>query len=297
MYEGTVLKPVLKSITGWLIGRENQRLYDTLDWEQEGDRLRQPEVNYPHYYSSQNFHGIPGGYLNPVAAVTYDVMTAIASPPREVWVRQHLLNAIAGKPQTILDLGCGTGSSTLMLKQTFPSADVVGMDLSPLMLVVARHKAQRAGLDIRWQHGLAETTEWEDASVELVTASFLVHEMPPVITQRVLAECFRLLCPGGQVVILDGNQRILRHTDWLIALFREPYSKVYAAGCMEDWMKAAGFESVQTVPFGWIHQLTVGKKPLRGELRLRPTDSPKEQGVCADNKAPARQRGQSPSGT
>lgn len=53
-----------------LVGENKQRLYHTIDWQQESDRFRQVDLVYPDYYSSQNFHGIEGGYLDPVAAVT-----------------------------------------------------------------------------------------------------------------------------------------------------------------------------------------------------------------------------------
>ena len=150
-----------------LIGQDKLRFYSTIDWQQESDRFRKADLFYPHYYSSQNFHGIEGGYLNCVAAITYDAVTAFASPPSETWIRQQLISAIEGQPTRILDLGCGTGSTTLMLKQAFGQATVMGIDLSPYMLVVAEKKAQQAGLNIQWQHGLAEDTGLEEASFDL----------------------------------------------------------------------------------------------------------------------------------
>jgi ubiquinone/menaquinone biosynthesis C-methylase UbiE len=252
----------LKSMMSVLIGKDKLRFYSSIDWQQESDRVRTADLIYPHYYSSQNFHGIEGGYLNSIAAITYDAVTAFASPPSETWIRQQLINAIEQKPRRILDLGCGTGSSTLMLKQAFPQAEVIGLDLSPYMLVVAEKKAQQAGLNIQWQHGLAEDTGLEEASFDLVTASFLLHETPPKISQLILQEGFRLIKPGGQVIILDGNQKRLRHADWLIKLFQEPYSKVYAAESVDDWMRAASFEAVQTEYVGWIDQVTCGIKPI-----------------------------------
>jgi ubiquinone/menaquinone biosynthesis C-methylase UbiE len=253
---------LLKSMLRVLIGEDKLRFYQTIDWQQQSDRFRKAGLIYPHYYSSQNFHGIEGGYLNSVAAMTYDPVTAFASPPNETWIRQQLISAIEQKPKRILDLGCGTGSATLMLKQAFGQAVVVGLDLSPYMLVVANYKAQQAGLNIQWQHGLAENTGLEEASFDLVTASFLLHETPPKISQLILKECFRLIKPGGQVIILDGNQKRLRHADWLIKLFQEPYSKVYAAESVDDWMKTAGFEAVRTKYVGWIQQVTRGIKPI-----------------------------------
>ncbi|MEW6495815.1 MAG: methyltransferase domain-containing protein [Cyanobacteriota bacterium] len=259
------LKPIIRV----LIGEDKLRFYETIDWQHESDRFRQSGLIYPHYYSSQNFHGIEGGYLNTVAAITYDAVTAFASPPNETEIRQQLMNTIDGQPKRILDLGCGTGSATLMLKQAFEQAIVIGLDLSPYMLVVADYKAQQAGLNIQWQHGLAEDTGLEEASFDLVTASFLLHETPPKISQLILQECFRLVKPGGQLIILDGNQKRLRHADWLIKLFQEPYSKVYAAESVEDWMKAAGFEAVQTDYVGWIQQVTCGIKPIVAKFPLK----------------------------
>ncbi len=260
-----ILQLSFKSIIRLLIGKEKLRIYESTNWEKEGIRFCNPELSYPQYYSSQNFHGIENGYLNPIAAITYDLVTAFASPPNETWVRQQLIAVIESKPLLILDLGCGTASTTLMLKQAYPQATTIGLDLSTHMLVLAEHKARKAKLDINFLHGLAESTGLESNTFDLVTVSFLLHETPPNISQLILQECFRLLKPGGEAIVLDGNQKILRHTDWLIELFREPYSKVYASGSVDDWMQTAGFDSVQTEYIGWIQQVTRGVKLVSNE--------------------------------
>ena len=241
------------------------RLYQGIDWETAADRYRQPDLVYPEYYSSQNFHGIKGGYLNPSAAVSYDPITQYVLPPHETVVRQGLIDAVRVKPRRIIDLGCGTGSTTLMLKQAFPEAEVVGLDLSPYMLVVADMKAQKAGLKIQWLHSKAESVAFGDASFDLVAASLLFHETPPAVSRAILRESFRLLKVGGQVAILDGNQKTLRQTEWLTDLFEEPYVKSYAAGSLDAWAGAAGFAAVQTHEHWWTNQVTQGVKPLPGE--------------------------------
>jgi ubiquinone/menaquinone biosynthesis C-methylase UbiE len=242
-----------------------RRLYEGIDWETSADRYRQADLVYPEYYSSQNFHGIKGGYLNPSAAVTYDPITQYAVPPHETLVRQCLIDAVRVKPRRIIDLGCGTGSTTLMLKQAFPEAEVVGLDLSPYMLVVAEMKAQKAGLKIQWLHSSAESVAFPDASFDLVASSLLFHETPPAVSRAILRESFRLLKVGGQVAIFDGNQKTLRQTEWLTDMFEEPYIKSYAAGSLDAWAGAAGFAAVQTHEHWWTNQVTQGVKPLPGE--------------------------------
>ncbi len=256
------LSPIVRS---FIDEKKLRQFYESIDWEAEGDRFRRPDLIYPHYYSSQNFHGIEGGYLNSGASVSYDPITQYVLAPNETWVRQGLIDTIKGTPRRILDLGCGTGSTTLMLKQAFPQAQVIGLDLSPYMLVVADHKAKAAGLNIQWRHGNAEETGFPNASFDLVTASLLFHETPVAVTTSILRECFRLLSAGGEVLILDGNQKTLRQTDWLTEIFEEPYIKDYAVGSVDAWMGSAGFEAVQTKDLWWVHQVTQGNKPIPAE--------------------------------
>jgi len=239
-----------------------EALYASKDWQAEGDRRRNPQVTYPDYYQGQNFHGVPGGYLNPRAAVTYDPITQYVLPPSEAWLRQALLEAIGGQPRRILDLGCGTGSQTLQLKRAFPAAQVIGLDLSPYMLAMAEHKAQEANLDIAWRHGLAEATGLAANSLDLITIVLLFHETPPEISAAILRECWRLLVPGGQVAIADGHQALINSVEWLTRVFEEPYIRDYAAGDLVAWLRAANFEAIRSQDFWWLHQITVAQKPL-----------------------------------
>lgn len=241
---------------------EMRRAYETVDWAAESQRLTNPTVVYPDYYRSQNFHGIEGGYLTIGAAVSYDPITQYALPPGESLVRQAVIEAIQTTPRRILDLGCGTGSQTVMLKRSFPAAEVIGLDLSPYMLLAAEQKAKAENLAIEWRHGLAEQTGFPAGSFDLVTGCLLFHETPPNIAKAILQESYRLLTVGGEVIVLDGSQRVLRQTDWLTNIFEEPYIQQYAAGSVDAWMGAAGFGAVQTQDVWWLHQLTRGVKPL-----------------------------------
>ncbi|WP_310488334.1 class I SAM-dependent methyltransferase, partial [Chamaesiphon sp. VAR_69_metabat_338] len=163
------------------------------------------------------------------------------------------------QPQRILELGCGTGSMTIPLKQAFPDAVVTGLDLSRYMLAVAEDRSKEAGVEIRWQHGTAtDLSQFEAGSFDTITAALLFHETPPAVAQTILTESYRLLAPGGQILILDGNQSTLRNLDWLNNIFEEPYIQSYAAGNLDAWLGKAGFDDVRTKDVFWINQVTVG---------------------------------------
>ncbi|MFN6515520.1 MAG: class I SAM-dependent methyltransferase [Nostoc sp. CreGUA01] len=261
--QDTIWERFLSPVARFFIDEDGLRRYaNSIDWEKESDRFRRADVIIPSYYSEQNFHGITGGYLTSDAAVTYDPITQYVLPPSETVIRQALIDAVKVKPRRILDLGCGTGSTTLILKQAFPEAEVIGLDLSPYMLVRAEDKSRTAGLDIVWRHGNAEKTGFSDASFDLVTAALLFHEIPDAVSLAILQESFRLLVTGGQVLIQDGNQKTLRQLEWLNDLFEEPYIREYANGSVDANMGAAGFEAVRTQDVWWINQVTSGIKPI-----------------------------------
>jgi ubiquinone/menaquinone biosynthesis C-methylase UbiE len=245
-------------IRGLLDKEQMMAVRDRIDWQDTIDRYQLPAFVYPDYYHTQNYHGIEGGYLTQTAAITYDPITQYVLPPYEPWVRQGLIDRIHTQPRKILDLGCGTGSMTIPLKQAFSGAVVTGLDLSPYMLAVAEDRARQAGVEIEWLHGTAELTQFATGSFDLVTASLLFHETPPAVAQTILAESYRLLAPGGEIAILDGNQNTLRSLDWLNNVFEEPYIQAYAAGNLDAWLGKAGFDEVQTKDVFWLNQVTCG---------------------------------------
>lgn len=271
-WEDTLFERFIAPLFGtWLIDREALLAEkQAIDWEAASEGYRNPQVSYPAYYQGQRFHGIEQGYLSADAAITYDPVTQYALPPHEIWVRTELLQRVQGQPRRIVDLGCGTGTLTLMLKQQFPSAEVIGIDLSPYMLVKAAQKSQAAGLEILWRHDLAEATRLPDASVDVVTIALLFHETPPAIAQRILQEAYRLLTPGGQVLMLDGSQSSLRGLPWLMDIFEEPYIQAYAQGSADAWFGTAQFAEVRTEVVWGIHQVTRGVKPLAAGDRTVP---------------------------
>lgn len=266
---GEFWQPIVKLLMN---EAELNQTYGQIDWQQETSHFTDPQIIYPEYYEQQNFLGIARGYLESRTAVAYDRLTPYLLPPHEHLVRQGLLDRINGIPQRILDLGCGTGSTTLLLQQKFPQASITGLDLSPSMLVMAHQKAKSTGLEIHWQHSSAEYTGFPSGYFDLITISLLFHETPIPATQAIIKECFRLLKGGGQLVILDSSQQLLRQMEWFTKAFPEVVPEIfpetyiknvknYAAGSLDAWLGAAGFGAVRTHDLWLVHQVTSGCKP------------------------------------
>ena len=98
----------------------------------------------------------------------------------------------------ILDVGCGTGSQLALYAR--PGCRLVGVDTSPAMLAVAKRKLGAAG---ELYLGDATRMPLAAASFDLVTVVFVLHEMDAGLRPAVLAECRRVLKPGGRIVLMD----------------------------------------------------------------------------------------------
>jgi ubiquinone/menaquinone biosynthesis C-methylase UbiE len=75
----------------------------------------------------------------------------------------------------VLDLGCGTGTLTILLKESYPGASITGIDGDPDVLKIAREKSP--GLNIQWDEGLAFSLPYLDASFDRVVTSLVIHHL------------------------------------------------------------------------------------------------------------------------
>jgi ubiquinone/menaquinone biosynthesis C-methylase UbiE len=105
--------------------------------------------------------------------------------------------------QHVLDLGCGTGTLTLMIKHAVPLAHVTGLDGDAEVLSIARAKSARAGLSIRWDQGLAYDLPYPDHSFDTVVSSLVIHHLVHQDKLRSFREVLRVLKPGGTFRLLD----------------------------------------------------------------------------------------------
>jgi ubiquinone/menaquinone biosynthesis C-methylase UbiE len=99
----------------------------------------------------------------------------------------------------VLDVACGTGEQSLAFARN--GAHVTVVDLSPDMLMRAKRKAH--GLPVTFLEADATTLPFPDASFDITTISFALHDMPEDMGLAVLREMRRLTKPEGLVIIAD----------------------------------------------------------------------------------------------
>lgn len=173
----------------------------------------------PDYVTAADIHLMPGGYTGDAEAMRqgplYDrglyLYIGGNCGPRNDGLT-HLLNAaicarVPGfAPRRILDMGCTIGNSTVPWKQLYPDAEVVGIDVSATALRYAHARAEALGECAEFVQANAEFTEFERGSFDLVASCLLLHETSSAALPRILAECRRLLAPGGLMAHLDIPQ-------------------------------------------------------------------------------------------
>ncbi|MGC2195166.1 MAG: class I SAM-dependent methyltransferase [Terriglobales bacterium] len=118
--------------------------------------------------------------------------------------RKALLDQASLRPgQQVLDVGCGTGTLTTLIKRLHPDITVVGFDPDPKALARARRKAARAAVSIQFDQGFGDDLPYPEASFDRVFSSFMFHHLPHDEKGKTLRAIRRVLKPDGEFHILD----------------------------------------------------------------------------------------------
>jgi ubiquinone/menaquinone biosynthesis C-methylase UbiE len=103
----------------------------------------------------------------------------------------------------VLDVGCGTGSLIVMLKQQYPALQVVGLDPDPKALRRAQTKLTRAAVSVQLDQGFADRLPYQQGSFDRVISSFMFHHLEEEERESTSREVLRVLKPGGSFHLLD----------------------------------------------------------------------------------------------
>jgi ubiquinone/menaquinone biosynthesis C-methylase UbiE len=152
--------------------------------------------------------------------------------------------ALIQSGDSVLDVGCGTGEVTLPAKIRAKDGKVYGIDPAPEMIAVARRKAAYKKLDIDFRVGVIESLPFPDASIDVITSSLMMHHLPEDLKARGLAEIYRVLKPGGRLLIADFMRPTGSFLNHIFIAFTRHQGLKSGIEDLQKLLKAAGFNQI-----------------------------------------------------
>jgi len=184
-------------------------------------------------------------------APRYDLLNRVLSGGIDrKWRKNAIDQLIALQPKKILDIATGTADLALESVRLCPT-EIIGLDISNNMLEVGREKINQRNLQniIRLDQGDSENLSYADNYFDAITVAFGVRNFEHL--EKGLSEMYRVLKPGGMVVILEFSQP----TATPIKQFYNFYSKYILPGVGQLISKERSAyeylpESVRAFPYG-----------------------------------------------
>lgn len=194
----------------------------------------------------------------------------LARTMREVALKRRLIAQAALEPgMRVLDLGCGTATLSVLIKQTHPDVDIHGLDADEAALAMARAKAKAADLEVHFHRGFVQDAPFESGIFDRVLSSLVFHHLRREDKRGALTEALRLLKPGGEIHLADWGRPkgTLQRLAFLQVQFLDGFETTRDSvdGILPALMEEAGFIEVgetrsDATLFG-THALYRGRKP------------------------------------
>jgi ubiquinone/menaquinone biosynthesis C-methylase UbiE len=192
---------------------------------------------------------------DPITSDLYDESQAAAIP-----VQAMLASLGCGNPtalaelkpgETVLDLGSGGGIDVLLsAKRVGPTGKAYGLDMTDEMLALARENQQRAGVtNVEFLKGEIENIPLPDNSVDVIISNCVINLSAD--KDRVIAEAFRVLKPGGRFAVSDVVVRgdtVPEAVRRSMELWVGCVAGALEEGSYRDKLTRAGFENVDLEP-------------------------------------------------
>lgn len=171
-----------------------------------------PDLMLPNEFRKVRVHLQPGGYLaddshdDVTAGAYYEEGGALYSQGQDVGTRESKAECLIRflrqwksdfNPQSILDMACSVGASSVPYALAFPDAEVHAVDIAPALLRYGHARAESIGAKVHFHQQDVNQTRFDDESFDLIVSHNAMHEMSSATQQAMVRESYRLLKPGG----------------------------------------------------------------------------------------------------
>jgi len=223
----------------------------------------QVAARYPDYYA-RNFHYQTDGYLGHTSAELYDLQVELLFGGTADAMRRRVIPPVVrfaraqgyaqsvndpARPLKLLDVACGTGHFLRMMGAALPAA----------------RETLPKDLDVSLLRENAEQLPFPDGHFDAVTNVYLVHEVPPDVRARILAEMARVVRHGGLVIVADSLQladapELHRELLAFPDRYHEPFYPSYIRDDLAARVREAGLE-VSYEKLAFLTKMVVAHRP------------------------------------
>ncbi|WP_214824031.1 class I SAM-dependent methyltransferase [Exiguobacterium sp. s28] len=191
-----------------------------------------------------------------IPALKYHWLTRFYDPlmewgMREKKMKMKLIHQASLQPgERVMDLACGTGTLALLLQQSQPGVQVIGVDADPEILAIAKEKVKERPVDsILFEEGFSDQLSFSSNLFHHVFTSLFIHHLTLEKKKETFEEVRRVLKSGDQFHLLDFEKP---QNGWMRAVFLPVQfldgfetTSPHVKGIIRVLLKETGFSAIE----------------------------------------------------